>query len=274
MKILGLVLVLALSVSCSRETIEPGHVGVKIYLYGGDKGVDHEVVGVGRYWLGMNEEIKIFPTFTQTYSWTKDSKEGSEADESISFQSKEGMTINADFGISYAIDPVKVSVVFQKYRKGVEEITDQILRNYVRDALNEFSSKLSVEECYGMRKSELIAEAQRKVIEQVSSIGINVEKLFLIGSMRIPDSVRGALNSKIEAEQLAQKAENEVRKAKAEADAAIEVARGESESNRMKQQSLTESLIKYEFIQKWDGKLPVVTGGGNILDISSLMDRK
>ncbi|TON47649.1 transposase, partial [Vibrio parahaemolyticus] len=65
---------------CSKITA--GHVGIKVNLLGGDKGVQAEEVGVGRYWVGVNEELYSFPTFSQNYVWTASETEGSENDES------------------------------------------------------------------------------------------------------------------------------------------------------------------------------------------------
>lgn len=56
-------LAMASLVSCSK--VPSGHVGVKVYLLGGSKGVESEQLGVGRYWIGWNEELYLFPTFTQ-----------------------------------------------------------------------------------------------------------------------------------------------------------------------------------------------------------------
>ena len=42
----------------------------------------------------------------------------------------------------------------------------------------------------------------------------------------------------------------------------------------MKQQTLTDNIIKEKFIEKWDGKLPVVTDGNSILNIDSLLKQE
>ena len=115
MRKLIIILGALLLVSCSR--VEPGYVGIKVNLLGGSKGVDTEVLGVGKYWIGMNERLYHFPTFQQNYVWTRDKKEGSLNDESIKFQTKEGMEVGADLGISYHVDRSKVSILFQKYRR-------------------------------------------------------------------------------------------------------------------------------------------------------------
>ena len=130
----AVVVIMAFAALSGCSKVPAGNVGVKVYLLGGEKGVDSEVLRVGRYWIGINEDLFLFPTFTQNYVWTKDATEGSPTDESITFQTQEGLGVNADIGISYHIDTDKVSLIFQKYRKGVDEITDIYLRNMVRDA--------------------------------------------------------------------------------------------------------------------------------------------
>ena len=262
----------AIAILSACTKVPAGNVGVKFDLYGGDKGVTGEVVGPGKYWLGWNEEMYLFPTFTQNTVWTKDSAPGSETDESITFQDKEGTQINADVGISYAIKADKADTVFQKYRKGVDEITDTYVRNMVRDAINSETSTMDVADVYGPGKEKLMSNVTERVRLQVSDIGIIVEKIYWIGAMRLPPTITTAINSKIEATQKAQQRENELQtataqaqiereKARGEADAKVIAAKGEAEANRLVQASLTTELVEYTKANKWNGVLPTTTGG-------------
>ena len=262
---------------CSK--VPAGHVGVKVYLLGGEKGVDHEVKGVGRYWLGINEELYLFPTFTQNYVWTSDDNgSDSRGNESISFQTAEGLSVNADVGISYFIEQDKVSNVFQKYRRGVDEITDTYLRNMVRDSLNRRASVLPVESVYGRGKTELMDNVIEDVRAQVSDIGINIEKIYWINDIRLPATVLAALNAKIEATQKAQQRENEVAQAKAEADKKVEEARGIAESMKLTNLEVTDKVLRLRelenqsaWIEKWNGVLPATMAGEgttNLLNLS------
>ena len=261
---------LAFLTACSK--VPAGNVGVKFDLYGGDKGVTGEVVGPGKYWLGWNEEMYLFPTFAQNYVWTAGNDPTSPTDESISFQDREGTQINADIGITYAIRADKADTVFQKYRKGVDEITDVYLRNMVRDAINSETSKMDVSEIYGPGKEELMQRVTSRVKAQVAEIGIEVEKIYWIGAMRLPNTITQAINAKIEATQKAQQRENELQTAKAQAEIEREKARGEADAkliaaeaeakaNKLVSQSVDSNLVNYLQAQRWDGKLPQVTGG-------------
>ena len=266
-----LIAAVGLLAACSK--VPAGNVGVKFDLYGGDKGVTGEVVGPGKYWLGWNEEMYLFPTFAQNYVWTAGTDPTSHTDESISFQDREGTQINADIGVTYAIDGAKADTVFQKYRKGVDEITDVYLRNMVRDALNSETSKLDVSEIYGPGKEELMQRVTARVKSQVQDIGIVVEKIYWIGAMRLPPQITTAINAKIEATQKAQQRENELQtataqaqiereKARGEADAKVIAAEGEAKANKLVADSISSGLVAYIEAQRWNGSRATVIGAG------------
>lgn len=271
-KVFALALLAGTVAACS--TVPAGHVGVKVYLLGGSKGVDSEELGVGRYWIGMNEQLYIFPTYMQNYTWTKAPDATGNEDESISFQTVEGMTANADVGISYQLDPTRINKIFQTYRRGVEEITDTFLRNMVRDALVKQASTKPIEYIYGAGKAELMQAVQMDVQKQVEPIGIKIDKIYWIGEIRLPQTVIDSINAKNAATQMAQQRQNEVAQARAEAEKKVAEAKGEADSillkaqaqaqaNKILSESLTSELVKYREIDKWDGKYPstMVNGG-------------
>lgn len=267
MKKLLFLLVFFLS-ACSK--VPAGYQGIIVNLYGSEKGVQTESVGTGRYWLTFNQELYLFPVFLQNYTWTKD-KEHVDKDESITMQTSEGLTISTAVGITYQISPDNVSRVFQKYRKGIDEITDIFLRNMVRDAMNSVSSTMTVEEIYGAKKDIFIAKVNDLVKSQCKEDGITIDKVYLIGSFQLPENVVNSINAKIQATQNAMKVENEVATTKAEAQktiieaqaAAQQItikAKAQAEANSMIAKSVTSELIQFQAMQKWDGQLPKVSG--------------
>lgn len=246
---------MAVLAACSK--VPAGYKGVIVNLYGSGKGVAEKPVGVGRYWLGWNEEMYLFPTFLQNYTWTTEAR----PDESITMQTSEGLSINTDVGITYNIKEENVVKVFQKYRLGVDEITNTFLRNMVRDAMNQVAATMTVEELYGKNKEAFMAQVNSIVKRQAAHDGIDVDKIYLIGSFRLPESVVTSINSKIQATQNAMKVENEVATAKAEAQKTIIQAQAQATANNTLSKSLTPEFLQYQALQKWDGKLPTATGG-------------
>jgi regulator of protease activity HflC (stomatin/prohibitin superfamily) len=194
----------------------------------------------------------------------------------MTFQTKEGLSVNTDIGITYALDPKKVTVIFQKYRKGVEEITAVYLRSMVRDALVTEASSRAIESVYGEGKAELITRVQKRVQEQTKDIGILIEKIYFVGDLRLPQVVTTAINAKITATQMAAQRENEVAQSKAEADKLVAEARGradsrlleakaEAEAIKIKGDALSQNpkLVELSAVEKWDGKLPTYMLGSS-----------
>lgn len=257
--------------ACSK--VPAGNVGVKAYLLGSEKGVDTQQLGPGRYWIGWNEELYLFPTFTQNYTWAK----VEEKNEELGFQTNEGLAVTADVGISYQIDPNKAALIFQKYRKGVDEITNTYLRNMVRDALVKHASNLPVESVYGSGKAKLLESVQKDVAAQVDPIGIKIEKIYWVGELRLPASVVQSINAKIQMTQQAQQAQNQVAKAEADARVKIANAQGAAESLKIISEAQADAIrvkaaaisanpavIQMQAVEKWDGKLPVTNAGGAV----------
>ena len=247
------------------DSVPVGNVGIIVHKLGGSKGVDSEEVGVGRYWLGLNDELFTFPTYSQNESWIKTSNKN----ESITFQTKEGLSVEADIGITYSIKADKVSAVFQKYRKGIDEISDIYLRNMVRDALVKEASTRPIESVYGEGKADLIEDVEKLVRNQVEDVGIVVEKINWMGDLRLPTTVVEAINAKAKATQLTQQREQEIQQSKAEADKKIQEARGESESILIRAQADADAIevkgralkqnpqiLELNKIEKWNGILP------------------
>ncbi|USS54883.1 SPFH domain-containing protein [Pseudomonas kermanshahensis] len=265
-RLLAAVSLCALAVLGGCSKVPAGNVGVIVNLYGSEKGVELKEVGTGKYWVGINEELYLFPTFTQTETWT--------GDETITFQTVEGMKVGGDVGITYAVAPDKVTTLFQKYRAGIDEITNKFLRNMVRDAFNDVASTLPVESVYGAGKADLLTAVEKRVRAQVAPIGINLERIYYASDLALPPQVTDSLNAKIQATQMAEQRRNEVAQAKAEADKERARAQGEADAKLLIAQADAKAIevraqalranpdvVTLNAVEKWDGKLPTYTGG-------------
>lgn len=241
--------------------IQPGYVGVVVDLFGNKKGVEDKELHVGAHFIPPWKELYKFPIFEQNHTW--------EGNDCFHFQTGEGLAVNADVGISFHLEPSKIPVIFQKYRRGMKEIIHVFLRNYIRDAINKSASKCKIEDLYGKGKEAFFDDVQNQVREELKEIGIQISRIYLIGRFNFPTSVIQALNLKIEAIQRAQQRENELREAEAEArkqiakstgeyECKILEARAQAESNTIISESLNRDLIMWKAVNSWDGILPKI----------------
>jgi len=247
------------------KMISPGYVGVIIDMMGSNKGAENKELHVGMHWVAPWKNVYEFPIFEQNNTWEGDH-------EGFHFQTSEGMAVSADIGITYHLKPECIPVIFQKYRKGMYEITHVFIRNFIRDAINKAASKTKIEDLYSGKES-FFDDVEQHVKNDLEPLGIELSRIYLMGRFHFPANVIAALNSKIEASQRAQQRENELREAEAEAKKQVAKAEGqakcaivqaesEAKANDLLSKSVTKELIEWQAVQKWDGHLPQVTSGG------------
>jgi regulator of protease activity HflC (stomatin/prohibitin superfamily) len=270
----------------SITRIGAGYVGVEVVLSGSQRGPAEIPIRTGWvFYSPLRSQIIEFPTFVQTVKWTHDLSEGRSANEEMSFNSKEGMEIYSDVSLSYAIDPRRVPDFYVKYRlSDLDIFTHGILRDVVRNSLNEVASTYSVEQIYGEQKAEFLSKVQALIQQKMESVGVGIQQFGFIGAPRVPAVIAAAITSKAQAIQDAERARNELAKTQAEAaktiaaadgeaKAAVTRANGEAEANKIRQTSLTPQLLELRkienqkaLIERWNGQLPTVqTGNGGLL---------
>jgi regulator of protease activity HflC (stomatin/prohibitin superfamily) len=251
---------------CTR--IDAGHVGIKVNLYGSDKGVQDIAEVTGMVWYNpMTTNVYEFPTFVQHKVWTSSLNEGSTNNEEFTVTTKDGLSLSFDVGLDYAVNPNKVAEIFRKYRKDLPQITAEFIRTLVRNSYNQVASNYTAEDMVS-RRSEYEIQVKALLMKDMTTAGFEVTQVGIIGKVRMPPSLEEAVNSKIKAVQDAIRAENEKQRTIAEAQKKIEEAKGEAEALRIRAESeananklmnttLSPTIIQKMYIEKWDGKLPV-----------------
>jgi regulator of protease activity HflC (stomatin/prohibitin superfamily) len=274
----------SLNVGCSYETVQPGYVGVFVPLYGSkaDK-TDYETV-YGRVWYNpWYNTVYVFPTYMQQVVWSKDDADGNPGDQSITFNTSEGKSINCDIAFAYSIKEEAVPKIFREQRREIKEITHGYLRNKVRDAFVQYAGKAQVHEIMGQGKEAFLQEVKADLIKELEPKGYLIDMVSIVGEMRVDAKVTEAISNTIAQQQKAIEAEAKVKQSEAEGRQAVAVAKGkadaeraeaegkaaaklkvaeaEAKANKLLQESLSEELLKYEAMKTWDGKLPTFMGG-------------
>lgn len=268
--------------------VDAAHVGIRVRLAGSSRGVQDIPIVTG--WVFFNpltEQIVSFPTSVQNVVWSKTPSEGRQVDESITFSSQEGVNVNSDIGLSFHIDAVKAPHLYLRFRKTeLMDLADGYVRNAVREAFNDEASRLPVQEIYGSGKGKLVAAVTKQLATVLGKDGFLIDQLTINGALRLPENVAAAINRAMEATQNAIQAENRVRQVKAEAEQAVAEAHGAAEAARQRAQgeadavlirsradakaneiirlSTTGSVLQYRAIERWNGRLPVFSGGDKV----------
>ncbi len=69
----------------------------------------------------------------------------------------------------------------------LERFTHGILRDIVRNSLNEVASTYVVEDIYGEGKAEFLHKVEAMIQSKVTPVGVGVKQAGFIGAPRVPD---------------------------------------------------------------------------------------
>lgn len=235
-------------VSACSEKIEAGKEGILISMYGNDKGVSETTIVTGSKWYNpITQDIVQYPISFETIDYPP-----------FPVPSKDGSQFVADPSINVGIVPGQTPHVYEKYRKDPEVFFQTIVQNRVRNAFRDIVSTKTANDIVENR-AFIENEVYEVLKKDLASDGVNVESMTsnLLGN----DDLQRSMNAKSQSvqEQARKRTENQtlIERADTEAKVKITAAEAEAKANQLRQNSLTDNLIKQQFIEKWDGKLPV-----------------
>jgi regulator of protease activity HflC (stomatin/prohibitin superfamily) len=244
LKVLFIALISMMMFSSCAERIDAGHEGILVNLYGDEKGVGDVSMCTGMVWYNpITTAVYEYPTFVQTVDY-----------EPFTINAKDGSEFTVDPTISLKIIDGKSPEVFKKYRKELKDVINTTLYNYVKNAfriqLNNFTTD------YIVSNRDSIENAIEKYLSSdLKKENFQLEQLT--SGLKYPEIIVKSVNEKNKAIQDAQRAENEVKVAEANAKKVLVAAQAEAEANRLKQQALTPQILEKMWIDKWNGVLPV-----------------
>lgn len=279
------------------RNVRPGYVGIVF-----DKATHRVTTGaLEPGWAFINpftQDIQEYPVTIQTYSMVMRTGEGSTVgDDSVKVQSNEGQQLNLDVVIQYQVMKEEANQLYQDWGGAdISIVEDRVVRQYTRSQVPVIAAKYGWEEITASKRGQIAEEIKNVLLEEFKLRHLDMVS-FGIREVHLPDSLQAALDSKIEAQQRAERQEYELRQAEiraeqdkveaqGQASAMKARAEGEAESIRIRAnaqadannilaESLTPELIRYEQLQRWDGKLPVFNGGGAtpLIDATTILSQ-
>lgn len=174
--------------------------------------------------------------------------------------------ISTRVALNYHVVPDKANVVYQSI--GVH-FGERIIDPAIQEVVKAVTAKYTAEEL--ITKRAIVGETMRLALaERLIANNIAVDA-FSIMTFSFSKVFTEAIESKQTAEQLALKAKRDLDRIKIEAEQKITAARAEAESLRLQRANISTDLIELrkieanmKAIEKWNGILPQVTGGGAI----------
>lgn len=245
-KLIGIgiiILVLVIAGSQSTYVVDPGFRGVEITLGKVTPGFKAEGFGTKTPFITT---IVNIPVRQLTRALTTDS------------YSSDLQQVNVALRILYRIPEASVVRIYTEYSG---DPFDSLIAPRVQEALKEVAALQSAEMIVKKRediKTKSLAAAREKIGPILILEDLVIENIVLSKELET------AIESKMVQEQEAAKARFTQQKAQIEADTAIIKAKGEAEAIRVRAEAIRDNpgLIQLQIVEKWDGRSPLVIGGG------------
>ena len=241
-KILGVLAVL-LGVSTSMfKQIDAGKVGVQS-LYGS---VAPDVLESGLHVINPLLDVTDFDIQTQNYTMSAIHGEGAQAgDDAIRVLSNDGLEVVIDLTVLYRITPGDAPKIFKQI--GVN-YTDKIVRPVTRTRIRDNAVYYDAVALYSTKRNEFQQRIFKTIEADFKLRGLVLEQL-LIRNINLPTSVKASIESKINAEQDAQKMTFVLQKEKQEAERKRVEAQGIADYQHIISMGLTDKQLQYESIK-------------------------
>lgn len=234
-------LLLGLSFSVFK-VVEPGRVGVQT-IFGK---VENNVLPSGLHLINPLVDVTTFDVKTQNYTMSGVAGEGQkEGDDAIRILSSDGLEVTIDLSVLFRLKADQAPFVLQNI--GVDYV-DKIVRPVSRTAIRDNAVYYEAVALYSTKRQEFQDKIYKTISESFAKRGIELQQL-LVRNITLPQSVRTTIESKINAEQDAQKMQFVLQKERQQAEQKRIQAQGIADYQKIISTNLTDKQLQYEAIQ-------------------------
>lgn len=234
-------IVLGFISSCFVQ-ITAGSVGVQS-LFGKIQG---KVLTEGLNVVNPILTVIKFDVKTQNYTMSAIHDEGDQAgDDAIRVLSADGLEVVIDLTVLFRVTSDKAPTILRTIG---EDYTNVVVRPIVRTKIRDLAANYEAVALYSSKREEFQQRLFTAIEKEFTKRGFSLEQV-LIRNLNLPQSVKAAIESKINAEQESQKMRFVLDKERQEADRKRVEAQGISDYQRILTSTLSDKLLQYEKIK-------------------------
>ncbi len=238
----GVLLILIGAFTSMFKVVEPGEVGVKT-LFGK---VDDDVLTSGLHVINPLVDITQFDIKTQNYTMSAVHNEGNqEGDDAIRVLTADGLEVTLDLSVLFKVSPSQAPKILKEIGK---DYIDKIVRPVARTAIRDNAVYYEAVALYSTKRGEFQNKIFGTINKSFASRGLTLEQL-LVRNITLPESVKKTIESKINAEQDAQKMIFVLQKERQEAERMRVQAQGIADYQKILSTNLSDKQLQYEAIK-------------------------
>ena len=260
LKVVGAVFAILGLTSSAVVQVDAGEVGVQS-VFGK---VQSSTLNSGLNFVNPLAKVVVFDAKTQNYTMSSVHDEGDKAgDDAIRVLTKDGLEVVVDLTVLFRIIPSEAPHVLAEIG---EDYKDKVVRPITRTMIRDNAVYYDAVGLYSLKRNEFQQRIYTDIEKNFKKRGLVLEQL-LIRNINLPTSVKTTIESKINAEQDAQKMQFVLQKEKQEAERKRVEAQGIADYQKILSTGLSDKQLQYESIiaQKELAKSPnakvIIMGG-------------
>ena len=260
-KTAGIIVVLiGLSIACVVQ-VEPGEVGVQ-KLFGK---VNNDILESGLNVINPLVQVVMFDIKTENYTMSGVADEGAkQGDDAIRVLTADGLEVVVDLTVLYKVIPSEAPRILKEVGTDYRNV---IVRPICRTKIRDNAVYYDAVALYSTKRDEFQAKIFATIESNFKERGLLLEQL-LVRNITLPASVKASIESKINAEQDAQKMQFVLQKETQEAQRKRVEAQGIADYQKILSTGLSDKLLQYEMIKAIsaspNAKVIFMTNGKNL----------
>jgi regulator of protease activity HflC (stomatin/prohibitin superfamily) len=255
-----IVILIGMSIACIVQ-VEPGMVGVQ-KLFGK---VNNNTLESGLNIVNPLVQVVMFDIRTENYTMSGVQDEGSkQGDDAIRVLTADGLEVIVDLTVLYRVVPAEAPRILKEV--GID-YRNVLVRPICRTKIRDNAVYYDAVALYSTKRDEFQSKIFSTIESNFKERGLLLEQL-LVRNITLPASVKASIESKINAEQDAQKMTFVLQKERQEAERKRVEAQGIADYQKILSTGLSDRLLQYEMIKAINtspnAKLIFMTNGKNL----------
>lgn len=243
--------------------IPANNVGIVYSPFGGTKS---ETLSEG--FKIKNPLDKVYKISTETQTTTV---------ENLTTQTKDAQFVTSILDVKYKVNASNAYLVFKQYRT-LDKMSADLIMPTAQRVLELITTKYNVIDILGEKRAEVYTELNTKLAEELAIYGVDFVSISIIdmdageklenaitdeavAKKAVETAAQNLLKAETEAKQKSVQAKAEQEAAKIEAETKLIEAEAEKKANELLNESLSNDILRKQWIERWNGKLPQYYGG-------------
>lgn len=243
--------------------IPANHVGIVYSPFGGTK---EQTLSEGFKTKNILDKVYKISTEVQTMGVS-----------GLTTQTKDAQYLTSTLDVKYKVSASNAFVIFKQYRT-LDNMSSNLIIPTTQRVLELITTNYNVIDILGEKRSAVYTELEVALKEEFNKYGVEFVSISItdmdagdalenaiteeaVAKKAVETAAQNLLKAETEAKQKSVQAQAEQDAARIEAETKLIEAEAEKKANEMLNQTLTNEILKQQWIEKWNGQMPEYYGG-------------